>query len=126
MKKCFLEKNDLFVEFLDKKFFPFLISVRNEYFNPRTDIDFCHEFLHNVITFVEQTGKKDDLDFYLYSVANCQPFFGFIQFIGLDVYLQQRAVSLLKIKKIKSELESKPESESESTIKLLTSFLKKK
>lgn len=109
---------DLFVEFLDKKLFPFLISVRNEHFNPKTDLDFCNEFLHNVITFVEQLQttaeeNNNNLDFYLYSVANSQPFFEFIQFIGLEIYLYHRACSLLQSKNNKF------------IIQLITSFLKK-
>lgn len=93
---------ELYVELLEKKLFPFLVLNRNEHFDPKTDLDFCNEFLHNVITFAEQTDKEN-LDFYLFSIVNSQPFFEFIKFISLDEFLIKRAFFLLEKTREKKE-----------------------
>ena len=87
---------NLYVEFLEKRFFPFLVSVRNMHFKKETDLEFCFEFMHNAITF----SPPEKVDFYLYSLANCQPFFEFILCIKLHPFLIERALKLLKAREM--------------------------
>ena len=114
---------DLYVEFLDKKLFPFLVLNRNQHFDPRTDLDFCYEFLIHVITFAEQV-EKENLDFYLFSIVNSQPFFEFIKYISLDEFLIKRAFFLLEKNQTREKKET-PSLFSPKFSLLLNSFLNK-
>jgi hypothetical protein len=105
------KKSDLYVEFLSRKLFPFLILIRNQHFNPKKDLEFCNEFLHNVITFAKNKDLKDLNDLkddqavneYLFKIVNVQPFFEFVIFIGLHNFLIQRAVEIIQVSKKKEK-----------------------